>query len=113
MKLRNNASIERGLKEKIFALGKKDLTYDEIKEKLGCSKSTIAYHLSEGQKEKAKARIKRQRDKDIRYDYDIQYKETDWRHVLNAKLTHEDRIKLLETKKRAEKRKRLTQSQNI
>ena len=51
MKLRNNASIERGLKEKIFALGKKDLTYDEIKEKLGCSKSTIAYHLSEGQKE--------------------------------------------------------------
>ena len=61
MKLRTNASIERGLKEKIFALGKKDLTYDEIKEKLGCSKSTIAYHLSEGQKEKAKARIKRQR----------------------------------------------------
>ena len=40
-------------------------------------------------------------------------KQNDWRHKFNAKLTHEDRIKLLDIKKRAEKRKQLAQSQNI
>ena len=64
--MRNDASIKRGLKEKILALDEKGLSYRQIEAKLGCSKSTIAYHLGKGQKEKAKARRDKQRDNDIR-----------------------------------------------
>ena len=71
--MRNNISKVNGLKEAILTLHKKGLSYRQIENQLACSKSTIAYHLSEGQKEKAKARIKRQRDKDSRYDYDFLY----------------------------------------
>ena len=66
--MRNDASIKRGLKEKILALDEKGLSYRQIEAKLGCSKSTIAYHLGKGQKEKAKARRDKQRDNDIRYE---------------------------------------------
>ena len=66
--MRNDASIERGLKEDIIDFAKKGLSYRQIQAKLGCSKSTIAYHLGKGQKEKAQARRDMQRDNDIRYE---------------------------------------------
>ena len=66
--MRNDASIERGLKEDIIDFAEKGLSYRQIQAKLGCSKSTIAYHLGKGQKEKAKARRDMQRDNDIRYE---------------------------------------------
>jgi DNA invertase Pin-like site-specific DNA recombinase len=66
--MRNNASIKSGLREDILDLAKKGLSYRQIQAKLGCSKSTIAYHLGKGQKEKAKARRDKQRDNDIRYE---------------------------------------------
>ena len=66
--MRNDASIERGLKEDILYFAEKGLSYRQIQAKLGCSNSTIAYHLGKGQKEKAKARRDKQRDNDIRYE---------------------------------------------
>ncbi len=65
--MRNNKSIRRGLKEKIIALAEQGLNYDQIKRRLNCSKSTISYHLGEGQKEKSRARVRKQRDKSVRY----------------------------------------------
>lgn len=44
------------MKEKILALRAEGKNYNEIKEILGCSKSTISYHCGEGQKEKNNAR---------------------------------------------------------
>jgi predicted transcriptional regulator len=49
------------LKEKIVELRNQNKTYDEIKKILGCSKSTIAYHLSEGQKQKTLDRTHKSR----------------------------------------------------
>jgi 5-methylcytosine-specific restriction endonuclease McrA len=46
------------LKQKILKLREKGLTYDQIADELGCSKSTISYHLNSEQKEKS---LKRQR----------------------------------------------------
>ena len=66
--MRNNKSIRRGLKEKIIALAEQGLNYDQIKRRLNCSKSTISYHLGEGQKEKSRARVRKQRDKSVRYE---------------------------------------------
>ena len=65
--MRNNKSIRRGLKEKIIALAEQGWTYNMIKRRLNCSKSTISYHLGEGQKEKSRARVRKQRDKSVRY----------------------------------------------
>ena len=65
--MRNNKSIKRGLKEKIIALASKGFSYRQIQKELGCSKSTISYHLGEGQKEKSRARVRKQRDKSVRY----------------------------------------------
>ena len=65
--MRNNKSIRRGLKEKIIALAEQGWTYNMIKRRLNCSKSTISYHLGEGQKDKARARVRKQRDKSVRY----------------------------------------------
>ena len=42
------------MKERILALRNEGLTYNEIKDLLGCSKSTISYHCGEGQKEKSR-----------------------------------------------------------
>lgn len=50
-----------GLKEKIIELRDQGKTYDKIKEELGCSKSTIAYHLSDGQKQKTLDRTHKSR----------------------------------------------------
>jgi 5-methylcytosine-specific restriction endonuclease McrA len=44
------------MKEEILRLRAEGKTYNEIKKVLGCSKSTIAYHCGEGQKEKTKKR---------------------------------------------------------
>ncbi len=65
--MRNNASIKRGLKEKILDLAEQGWSYNMIKRRLNCSKSTISYHLGEGQKEKSRARVRKQRDKSVRY----------------------------------------------
>jgi len=59
--MRNNKSIRRGLKEKIIALADKGLSYHQIQKRLGCSKSTISYHLGEGQKYKAYMRVRKHR----------------------------------------------------
>ena len=66
--MRNNKSIRRGLKEKIIALAEQGWSYNMIKRRLNCSKSTISYHLGDGQKDKAYARVRKQRDKGVRYE---------------------------------------------
>jgi len=52
-------------KENILKLRAEGKTYREIQQQLGCSKSTISYHLGYGQKEKTHRRT-RERRKDIR-----------------------------------------------
>ena len=84
--MRNNKSIRRGLKEKILALAEKGLNYDQIKRRLNCSKSTISYHLGDGQKEKAYARVRKQRDKGVRYE------PSSWQHIENAKENNLKRV---------------------
>jgi len=54
--MRNNASIQRQLPEKIKKLRKKGYSYRDIETTLQCSKGTIAYHLGRGQKQKLKDR---------------------------------------------------------
>lgn len=49
------------MKEKILKLRSEGKTYNEIKNELGCSKSTISYYCSNGQKEKAKKRVRKRR----------------------------------------------------
>ena len=49
------------LKEQILELKTKGYSYQQITKTLGCSKSTVSYHLGENQKEKALKRLKNQR----------------------------------------------------
>jgi CRISPR/Cas system Type II protein with McrA/HNH and RuvC-like nuclease domain len=49
------------LKEQIFELKNKGYSYQQIQKTLGCSKSTISYHLNDIQKERAYERVKKQR----------------------------------------------------
>ena len=51
------------MKEEILRLRAEGKTYNEIKVVLGCSKSTIAYHCGEGQKEKTRKRTVNLREK--------------------------------------------------
>lgn len=51
--------MNKNLGEQIKKLREEGLTYDQIKEQLHCSKSTISYHLSEGGKERLYKRRKR------------------------------------------------------
>ena len=44
------------MREKILKLREEGKSYNQIKEILGCSKGTIAYHCGDGQKEKSKNR---------------------------------------------------------
>lgn len=44
------------LKEEIFKLKALGFSYSEIVKELGCAKSTVAFHLGEGQKEKTNLR---------------------------------------------------------
>lgn len=46
---------EKTLKEQIIELRDQGLTYDQIKEQLHCSKSTICYHLTDKEKLRVKA----------------------------------------------------------
>jgi transposase len=55
------------LKEKIVELYNQGLSYNEIKETLGCSKSTICYHVGFGQKKKFGERQKNSRSKIRKY----------------------------------------------
>ena len=57
--MRNDTSRLRGLGEQIKKLANKGMSYRQIEKQLGCSKSTIAYHLGKGQKEKAYLRMKK------------------------------------------------------
>jgi DNA-binding transcriptional regulator GbsR (MarR family) len=50
------------MKEKILKLREEGKTYDEIKNILGCSKSTISYHCGEGQREKTVNRQNKRRE---------------------------------------------------
>ena len=68
IKMQSDTSLKRNLGGKIKALAKQGLSYRQIEKKLGCSKSTIAYHLSKEQREKAKERLRKQRAKNIRYE---------------------------------------------
>lgn len=49
------------LKERILELKVKGYSYQQIQKNLGCSKSTISYHLGKNQKQKAIDRVKKQR----------------------------------------------------
>lgn len=49
------------MREKILELKQKGYSYQMIQKELGCSKSTISYHLGTGQKQKTLDRIKKQR----------------------------------------------------
>ena len=60
-------------KENILKLRSEGKTYNQIKDELGCSKGTIAYHLGEGQKEKTKGRQSKHRKKI--HDFLVDYKE--------------------------------------
>jgi 5-methylcytosine-specific restriction endonuclease McrA len=51
------------MKEEILKLRKEGKSYNEIKEILGCSKGTIAYHCGNGQKEKQKDRGSKWKEK--------------------------------------------------
>ena len=57
--MRNDTSRLRGRGEQIIKLANKGMSYRQIEKQLGCSKSTIAYHLGKGQKEKAYLRMKK------------------------------------------------------
>lgn len=50
------------MKEEILKLRNEGKTFNQIKEILKCSKSTISYYCSEGQKEKTKNRTKKRRE---------------------------------------------------
>jgi 5-methylcytosine-specific restriction endonuclease McrA len=50
------------MKEQILKLRNEGKTYSQIKEILGCSKSTISYYCGQGQKEKTKERLKKRRN---------------------------------------------------
>ena len=56
---RTNKSIKDGKKEKIFELRSHGYSYGQIQKVTGFSKSAIAYHLGDGQKEKCLERNKK------------------------------------------------------
>lgn len=49
------------MREKILELRAQGLSYNQIVKALGCAKSTVAYHLGDGQKEKTISRTKKLR----------------------------------------------------
>ena len=54
-------------KEKIIELRDRGYTYNQIQKELGCSKSTISYHLGDGQVEKSNKRSERRREEMIKF----------------------------------------------
>lgn len=59
------------LSDSIVRLRREGMTYNQIKEELGCSKATISYHLGEGQREKQLARMRDRRNKVVQYVQDL------------------------------------------
>ena len=53
---------DKQLGPKIISLRKLGWSYNKIQQQLSCSKSTISYHLSPGQKQKVRDREKKHRD---------------------------------------------------
>ena len=53
--------MNKNLKTQIIELRKKGLTYDQIKKKLNCSKSTISFHCNDKSKEKTYIRQRKRR----------------------------------------------------
>lgn len=53
-------SLEENMKDEILQLRDEGCTYEQIKQKLGCSLSTIAYYCGKGQKQKCLERVYRQ-----------------------------------------------------
>ena len=99
--MRNNTSIARQLKEQILDLRKNNLSYRKIALKIGCAKSTINYHLTEGAAEKIKSREgRREWRKFWRYVYErgkpkkpLIYKQTLLRKISRAFLYGPSRSK--------------------
>ena len=58
---------QKTLKEQIIKLKNQGYSYNEIKEKLGCSKATISYHVGVGQREKTGERRRDGRSKVRKY----------------------------------------------
>lgn len=48
--------MNKNLRPKILELREQGLSYNQIVDKLGCSKGTVSFHLGEGQKEKTRKR---------------------------------------------------------
>ena len=59
--------MKKTLKEQILELKDQGYSYNQIKEKLGCSKGTIAYHIGIGQKDKTIERNSSRRNKIVRF----------------------------------------------
>ena len=99
--MRSNTSIARQLKEQIQDLRKNNFSYKEIASKIGCAKSTINYHLTEGAAEKIKSREgRREWRKFWRYVYErgkpkkpLIYKQTLLRKISRAFLYGPSRSK--------------------
>ena len=99
--MRSNTSIARQLKEQILDLRKNNFSYKEIASKIGCAKSTINYHLTEGAAEKIKSREgRREWRKFWRYVYErgkpkkpLIYKQTLLRKISRAFLYGPSRSK--------------------
>ena len=53
------------MKEQILKLREEGKTHSEIKELLGCSKSTISYYCGHEQREKTKNRVRKRRLKTL------------------------------------------------
>ena len=64
----NELSKERNLGYQIKELGKKGLSYRKIAVKLNCSKSSIAYYLTSGQKKIVRERQQKRKAKLVSYN---------------------------------------------
>ena len=88
------------LKQKILELGKQGYSYNKIVEKLDCAKSTVSYHLGEGQKNKTKQRqIKNRKEnplntkrarflENVKCSGRVGSKETNVRKIIKIKREH-------------------------
>jgi CRISPR/Cas system Type II protein with McrA/HNH and RuvC-like nuclease domain len=62
--------MNKNLKPQIIELREQGLSYNQIVDKLGCSKSTVSFHLGKGQKEKNRkrnARFKKANPLSVKY----------------------------------------------
>ena len=53
--------MNKNLRPKILELREQGLSYNQIVDKLGCSKGTVSFHLGKGQKEKTRKRLTKSR----------------------------------------------------